>query len=68
MANQENEELDRWEEALINQIEILENCQTSKMLESCFNCEFLLDCSVRKSYIKAVYESMNKGAGGGFEF
>jgi hypothetical protein len=27
-----------------------------------------LDCLVRKEYIKAVYESMNKGAGGGFEF
>jgi len=31
-------------------------------------CEKLLECEVRDDYIKAVYDSMSKGAGGGFEF
>lgn len=43
-------------------------CQQSKALESCFNCEALLACELRRDYVKAVYESMSKGETGGFEF
>ena len=57
-----NQELDRWEEALNEQIITIQNCQNEKNLNSCFVCEALLDCPVRKEYIKAVYESMNKAA------
>jgi hypothetical protein len=60
--------LDKWEEVLEVQIKLLEECQNKKSLESCMQCEFILDCLTRKEYIKAVYESMNKGTGGGFEF
>ena len=60
--------LDKWELALEEQIKILQRCQESKGLNSCTPCEMLLECSVRKEYVKAVYESMNKGSGGGFEF
>lgn len=60
--------IDIWEEALENQIKILQDCQSNKNLNSCFDCDSLLDCTTRKNYIKAVYESMNKGTGGGFEF
>jgi transcription elongation factor Elf1 len=35
---------------------------------SCTNCSKIFECNIRKSYIKAVYQSMNKGHGGGFEF
>jgi len=31
-------------------------------------CIKILECEIRDKYIKAVYESMNKGSGGGFEF
>jgi hypothetical protein len=31
-------------------------------------CEVLLSCELREAYVKAVYDSMNKGTGGGFEF
>lgn len=31
-------------------------------------CDFILECELREIYVKAVYESMNKGSGGGFEF
>ena len=62
------EELDQWEELLEVQIKIIQECQVSKNLKSCTPCDLLLECVTRKAYIKAVYESMNKGSGGGFEF
>lgn len=68
MAEIQNDILDKWEEALEVQITILQNCQDEKSLDSCMKCEYLLECLTRKEYIKAVYESMNKGTGGGFEF
>jgi hypothetical protein len=68
MSNHSVQELDKWEEALEVQIQIVQNCQDEKMIDSCMKCEYILDCLVRKEYIKAAYESMNKGTGGGFEF
>ena len=59
---------DRWEEALVQKLEELRTCQQEKGLESCLKCEAILECEVRKQYVNAVYESMNKGTGGGFEF
>lgn len=46
----------------------LEECQKSKSYDSCMQCEALLECEIRKTYVKTVYESMSKGQGGGFEF
>jgi plasmid rolling circle replication initiator protein Rep len=60
--------LDEWKIALKKKIEELEACQNSKALNSCLKCQELLNCDIRDSYIKAVYESMSKGKGGGFEF
>ncbi|MFA5501676.1 MAG: hypothetical protein WC253_03455 [Sulfurovaceae bacterium] len=60
--------LDQWEEALQEAITSLQECQKSCNLTSCFDCEKLLDCEIRNNYVKAVYESMNKGETGGFEF
>jgi len=31
-------------------------------------CDKLFECALRDEYVKAVYESMSKGQGGGFEF
>ena len=59
---------DKWQIALDAEIVILKQCQINKNLVSCMNCEKLLNCDVRDKYIKIVYESMNKGSGGGFEF
>ena len=67
MSNQ-NGQLDKWEELLEIQIKVLKECQLSKNLKSCTPCEYLIECETRKNYIKSVYESMNKGSGGGFEF
>ena len=62
------EVLDEWKIALKQKKVELEACQVRHQVKSCLNCEKLLDCEVRDSYIKAVYDSMSKGAGGGFEF
>ena len=59
---------DKWQETLEVEIQLLKQCQTTHHLDSCMKCPKLLDCEIRDKYIKIVYESMNKGSGGGFEF
>ena len=59
---------DVWQQALAEKKYELEACQKSRQLTSCMACENILDCDVRESYVKAVYDSMSKGTGGGFEF
>jgi len=59
---------DIWQQRLDEQKAKLQACQTSMQVKSCLKCEKILGCEVRESYVKAVYESMNKGQGGGFEF
>ena len=65
---QNSQEKDEWDEKLEVKIEELKSCQISNNLESCNPCEKFFDCELRKKYVIAVYESMNKGSGGGFEF
>jgi len=52
-------------EAVLNEWEIALRVKTE---EFCTQCEKLLLCELRDTYVKAVYDSMNKGTGGGFEF
>ena len=59
---------DDWNKALDEQIVILKTCQQEKKLPSCTSCPEIIECKIRQAYIIAVYESMNKGVGGGFEF
>ena len=63
-----NTQKDKWQVTLDAEIIILKQCQINHNLDSCMKCEKLLNCDVRDKYIKVVYESMNKGSGGGFEF
>jgi len=60
--------LDEWQIALTHKKNELEACQVVQQVKSCMKCTKLLDCNIRDAYIKAVYDSMSKGAGGGFEF
>ena len=60
--------LDEWKLALQQKKSELEQCQTEHKLSSCLKCDKLLACDLRDAYIKAVYDSMSKGKGGGFEF
>jgi len=59
---------DEWQIALKQKKSELQACQTEHQVKSCMNCEKLIDCEVRDDYVKAVYDSMSKGTGGGFEF
>jgi len=60
--------LDQWQIALKQRKSELEACQAEHQLKSCLKCEKVLDCEVRDAYVSAVYDSMSKGSGGGFEF
>ena len=62
------EVLDEWQIALKQKRAELEACQKKEEVKSCMQCEKLLICEIREIYVKAVYDSMNKGKGGGFEF
>jgi len=59
---------DKWQILLDEQLKILQECQKQQNLDSCLICPKVLDCTTREEYIRAVYSSMNKGEGGGFEF
>jgi hypothetical protein len=59
---------DSYEKELEAKKELLQACQNSKNVVTCSDCEKMFECDTRKSYVKAVYESMAKGHGGGFEF
>lgn len=65
---QNNKEPEEWDSKLDAKIKELKECQKSKNFESCNPCDKFFDCEIRKKYVIAVYESMNKGATGGFEF
>ena len=60
--------LDRWELAREEAKQKLLACQREHKVESCMKCEKILGCEIRGEYVKKVYESMNRGEGGGFEF
>lgn len=55
---------ERLEDALVK----LKACQNSIGLDACMPCNKLFECELRKTYVKAVYDSMSKGQSGGFEF
>lgn len=61
-------EVDIFQQKLLRAKEELEKCQIEKSLKSCSQCEHYLQCDTRRTYVNAVYDSMNKGETGGFEF
>ena len=66
--SEEKKELDQYELHLEEMLEKLRKCQKEKALQTCSACEVFLECELRKEYVDAVYNSMSKGATGGFEF
>lgn len=61
-------EKDKYELELQKQLENLKNCENYKKLQSCYNCDLIFQCDIRKTYVEAVYNSMSKGSSGGFDF
>ncbi len=68
MDKQDSIVIDEWDLKLDKKLTELKSCQETNSLKSCTPCKVFFECDLRKKYIIAVYESMNKGAGGGFEF
>ena len=68
MSDNEEIIIDEWELKLDKELSNLKTCQESHNLKSCMQCNHFFECELRKKYVIAVYESMNKGSGGGFEF
>ncbi|MFV0561564.1 hypothetical protein [Malaciobacter mytili] len=68
MENNKEIVFDEWDLKLENALKELKKCQESNNLNSCVPCSKFFECELRKKYVLAVYESMNKGSGGGFEF
>ena len=64
MSNDE----DRYEEDLEAALQAVKACQENLKLESCMQCDKIFECTIRKTYVVAVYNSMSKGQSGGFEF
>ena len=60
--------IDKFQETLIEKTKLLKECQKEKNIDSCLKCKEIIGCKIRNEYVNAVYESMNKGQGGGFEF
>jgi len=59
---------DIYEQKLQESTVELKTCQKNNNVKSCMKCKHVIGCEIRKKYVNAVYQSMNKGAGGGFEF
>ena len=59
---------DIYEQDLQEKKVLLQACQQNQNVVTCSDCEKMFECETRKTYVKAVYESMAKGQGGGFEF
>ncbi|STP11928.1 Uncharacterised protein [Helicobacter mustelae] len=64
----ENPAKDTFALQLDQALQDLQKCQKERNYDSCLKCEKFFECPVRKSYVSAVYKSMNKGEQGGFEF
>ena len=60
--------LDEWQIELGVKKRELEACQAKQKVNSCLSCPKINECEIRDAYVHAVYNSMSKGAGGGFEF
>ncbi len=64
----EQKEIDHFKAKLLSQQEILQACQKEHKIKSCMLCKEVIGCATRKMYVNSVYQSMNKGESGGFEF
>lgn len=57
------------EQKLIDNLNIVQECQESKNIDSCIKCELFFSCKTRKDYTLSVYQSMNEDINiGGFNF
>ncbi|CAA6826558.1 MAG: Unknown protein [uncultured Sulfurovum sp.] len=60
--------LDEWQLVLEEKKHALEVHMKQQGIKSEMDCKDFPNCPVQEAYVKAVYDSMSKGKGGGFEF
>ena len=60
--------LDEWKLALVQKKAELQAHMKEQGIKSEMDCKDFPNCPVQEAYVKAVYDSMSKGKGGGFEF
>jgi len=68
LAESKSSTPDRFQRLLEQKLEQLRECQRKSGVKSCLACSKIIGCALRNEYVNAVYLSMNKGQGGGFEF
>lgn len=61
-------QIDSFAQRLNDKIKILQSCQQENNLNSCMPCDSFFSCQKRKDYVKAVYDNLNKGQDGAFDF
>ena len=60
---------DKYTTELAKSLQVLMECQETHKVNSCMKCsKNYVNCDDRKRYVKSVYQSMNKGKEGNFEF
>ncbi len=59
---------DEFVKAKYEWLEKLQKCQNENSIDSCLKCPKVVGCELRNGYVKAFFQSMNKGEGGDFEF
>lgn len=64
----QNQELDKWQQTLKEKREALEAHLQELGITSALDCPDFPNCKIQEEYVQAVYDSMSKGQGGGFEF
>lgn len=60
--------LNEWQLILKEKKEILEKHMKDIGVKSEMDCPDFPNCPIQEAYVKAVYDSMSQGKGGGFEF
>lgn len=57
-----------FEKELNKKLGELQQCQQNSGVDSCLKCANLIGCEMRNGYVDAVYQSMNGGTSGAFDF
>lgn len=57
-----------FEKELDKKLGELSACQQNMGVESCMGCDEIIGCEIRAKYVDAVYQSMNGGSSGTFDF
>jgi len=61
-------ELNNYQQKLDESLKKVQDSQKDNGVDSCLKCKKIIGCEIRNLYVRIVYESMNGGQSGDFEF